>query len=164
LLAPLLPVTADELWRHLPGAREESVHLALFPAGLDRMVDFELVGRWHHLIRVREITNAAIEQRRQQKVVGTSLEAHVTLQASGDDLALLARYRDTLPMLFIVSDVTLVEGPPGSPLHVEVARAEGTKCIRCWRYVPHVSSDEALAGLCERCVDAVGTPAEHARP
>jgi isoleucyl-tRNA synthetase len=163
LIAPLLPVTADELWRHLPGAREESVQLALFPSGLDRMVDFELVGRWHHLIRIREIANAAIEQQRQHKVVGTPLEAHVTVHASGDDLALLTRYRDALPMLFIVSEVTLVEAPAGAPLHVAVGRADGTKCIRCWRYVPHVSEEEALAGLCDRCVDAVGTPAAPAR-
>jgi len=162
LIAPLLPVTADELWRHLPGSREESVQLALFPAGLDRMADFELVGRWHHLIRVREVVNAAIEQQRQLKVVGTPLEAHVTLQASGDDFALLARYRDALPMLFIVSGVTLAEAPAGSALQVAVGRADGTKCIRCWRYVPTVAADDVMAGLCDRCVDAVGTPAEPA--
>jgi isoleucyl-tRNA synthetase len=161
LLAPLLPVTADEVWRHLPGTREESVHLAMFPSGFDRMIDWDLVGRWHRLIRVREAVNAAIEEKRQAKVVGTSLEAHVHLRASGAEAVLLEEYRDSLPMLFIVSAVTLENaGAEDAPLSVEVSRVAGTKCVRCWRYVPEVAADDHHAGLCDRCVEAVSeTPA-----
>jgi isoleucyl-tRNA synthetase len=156
LIAPLLPVTADELWRHLPGAREDSVHLALFPSGLDRLADWDLAGRWHRLIRIRETVNAAIEEKRQAKVVGTPLEARVRLLAAGAEADILEEYRDTLPMLFIVSSVTLERAAEAdAPLHVEVSRADGTKCIRCWRYVPQVAADGHHAGLCDRCVDAV---------
>jgi isoleucyl-tRNA synthetase len=164
LLAPILPVTADELWRHLPGAREASVHLADFPAGLDRLIDRDLARRWERLLAVRDRVNAAIEGQRQQKVVGTSLEAHVRLRAAGPSLQLLERHRDDLPMLFIVSRVTLERLDEGAAagedrIEVEVTRVDGTRCIRCWRYVPEVATDETYAGLCGRCIEAVGGPA-----
>jgi isoleucyl-tRNA synthetase len=165
LIAPILPVTSDELWRLLPGERDESVHMAQFPSGLDAMVDEALARRWAQLIRIRETVNAAIETMRQQKVVGTPLEAHVALSARGDDLALLSRYRDDLPSLFIVSKVDLVAASGEGPgVEVAVSRVDGTKCIRCWRYVDVVAGEGAHAGLCERCVEAVkGLPEPAAR-
>jgi isoleucyl-tRNA synthetase len=165
LIAPVLPVTADELWRHLPGTREPSVHLARFPDGLDRLADWDLVGRWHRLIAVRDTVNAAIEAQRQQKVVGTPLEAHVHLEAGGEAGSLLEAHRDALPMLFIASQVTLAtdRGDAAAPLEadevrVSVTRAEGTKCVRCWRYVAEVAGDGLHEGLCGRCMSAVSDP------
>jgi isoleucyl-tRNA synthetase len=165
LLAPILPVTADELWRALPlstearSAKADSVHLTDFPDDLDPLQDAALVERWTTLIEIRSRVNAALETMRQQKTIGTSLEAVVTLGASGDTLALLQARRADLPMLFIVSDVAVrqVEGE----LTVDVARAPGVKCVRCWRYVPtdDISTTPAREGLCSRCVDAVGPAA-----
>jgi isoleucyl-tRNA synthetase len=156
MLAPVLPVTADELWRHLPGRREESVHIGEFPArdATTALLNEELVTNWERLIAVRDRVNAALEAKRQDKTIGTSLAAHVALRASGETLALLERYRDDLPMLFIVSAVTLQAGA-GEDLEVDVRRAEGQKCARCWRIVPSVSSVPATEGLCDRCVGAV---------
>ena len=157
LLAPILPVTADELWRHLPGRREASVHVAEFPdaGAVQGMQDTELVGRWERLIRLREMVNAALETRRQDKTIGTSLGARVILRASGDTFALLERYRGDLAMLFIVSDVELVPGGTDNSLDVTIERAEGQKCARCWRVVPRVSASPESAGICERCVAAL---------
>jgi isoleucyl-tRNA synthetase len=156
MLAPVLPVSADELWRHLPGRREESVHIAEFPARdtIQALLDDELVARWERLIAVRDRVNVALEAKRQDKTIGTSLAAQVTLRASGDTVSLLERYRDDLPMLFIVSAVTL-ETSASEDVDVEVRRADGHKCARCWRIVPAVSSVAATEGLCDRCVDAV---------
>ncbi len=158
LIAPLLPVSADELWRALPGERDDTVHLATFPTGLDAFVDPPLAARWERLLAVREAVLPHIEGMRQQKIVGQSLEAHVVLTASDDLYRLLDAYRDDLPMLFITSTASVVEGGPGDDLEVAVARSDGTKCVRCWRYVADVATDETFAGLCARCVEAV-TPA-----
>lgn len=157
LLAPILPVTCDELWRHMPGRREESVHVAEFPAGgaVEPLVDEELAARWARLIDVRDIVNAALEAKRQDKTIGTSLAASVTLRAGGDTARLLEPYRDDLPMLFIVSAVDLRTSPDAPELEVEVQKAEGHKCPRCWRIVPAISSAAGTEGLCERCVAAV---------
>ena len=157
LLAPILSFTTDELWRHLPGAREDSVHLALFPTGasLDGLKDAVLIARWTRLIAIRDQVLARIEPLRKDKQIGSSLQAKVVLSASGADMELLKAYEAQLPMLFIVSEVEVRERATGEELEISIDRASGTKCERCWRYVPKVSTDAARPGICERCEDAL---------
>jgi isoleucyl-tRNA synthetase len=163
LAAPILSFTADELWRFLPGDREESVHMAVFPpaAALEALADDDLVGRWDRLIAIREQVLAEIEPLRKSKQIGSSLQAKVVLSANQSLLPLLEQYAADLPMLFIVSEVELRPAPPDVEVHEEakprvtIERAGGVKCERCWRYVPSVSSDPASAGLCERCQEAL---------
>jgi isoleucyl-tRNA synthetase len=157
LLAPILPVTADDLWRHLPGPREESVHLARFPE-VAGFADRDLMGPWERLLEVRAQVNAALEAKRKAKEIGTSLGAKVVLTARGPVAALLEQYVADLPMIFIVSDVVLHAGATegADEVDVTVERAPGVKCERCWRYVPETRPEPDLAGLCTRCVDALG--------
>ena len=156
LLAPILPMTTDELWQHLPGKRDESVHLAEFPQNVDALQDPDLAARWDRLMQIRDEVNRALETERQAKTIGNSLGAKVTLRASGEDARLLDRHRDDLAMLFIVSQAS-VERPDqeGAGVEVVVQRAEGSKCPRCWRIVPTVSTAVDTEGLCDRCVDAL---------
>jgi isoleucyl-tRNA synthetase len=168
LVAPILPVTADELWQHLPGHVDDSVHLADFPSNLAALTDTALEGRWARLMKLREAVNAELEKLRQAKVVGKSLEATVILRPTGAMTELLQRYRSDLPTLFITSDVVIdtaadtgavtgatYQDADGSTVGISVARADGTRCDRCWRYVPVVSSEAHHAGLCPRCEQAV---------
>jgi isoleucyl-tRNA synthetase len=161
LLAPILPVTADELWRHLPGPREASVHLAEFPRGIEDLRHDELRGQWEQLLAVRDEVNRSLEVARQAKTIGTSLAAHVTLTAGGATGALLREHEADLPMLFIVSRVTLQMGG-AEGVTVAVARAEGEKCQRCWRIVPDVSRETDTEGLCDRCLGALAIDAPRA--
>ena len=165
LLAPILPVTADELWRHLPGPRDESVHLALFPGPPELQVfhDDELVGRWDRLTALRERVLAEIEPLRKAKQIGSSLQARVVLAASPAELQFLERHAAELPMLFIVSEVELQRAPADAgagsdDTRITIERASGVKCERCWRYVHAVSSDPTWAGLCDRCQEALAEP------
>jgi isoleucyl-tRNA synthetase len=155
LLAPILPMTSDEIWAHLPGTREGSVHLALFPDAPTDWIDTSLDSQWEALTAVRRTVNEALESARTQKTIGAPLTAHVTLVASGDTYTLLDAHRDELALLFIVSGVDLQRGE--GPLHVTVTHAAGEKCPRCWRFVDtvtHVGPDDDDR-LCGRCVDAV---------
>jgi isoleucyl-tRNA synthetase len=156
LLAPILSVTMDELWRGLPGPREASVHMALFPRQLEGHLDADLVARWTRLGAVRDAVNVALEQKRQDKTISGNLSAAVEVRAGGDALELLRRYEAWLPTLFGVSAVQLLEGggPDDAP-GIAVSRADGTKCERCWRVVPAVSSASGREGLCPRCVEAL---------
>ena len=160
LVAPILPVTAEQLWKALPGSREASVHLATFPSrsSLAELVDDELAAEGRQLLEVRDAVNAEIETRRKAKLFGNSLGARVTLTASGETLDLLRRYAGSLPLLLIVSQVEVREGAAGAPLHVDAAKADGVKCERCWRMVPSVTHDAGREGLCARCVDALAEP------
>jgi isoleucyl-tRNA synthetase len=153
LMAPVLSVTCEELWKHLPGHREESVHLSLFPQELERLQNPGLLSEWTRLIEVRDSVNVALEAARQQKTIGNSLGAHVQLRAGGATADLLERHEADLPMLFIVSSVRLSR-VADETLAVEVSKAAGAKCPRCWRTVP--SLVEASDGeICGRCAEAV---------
>ena len=162
VMAPILPFTADEMWRHLPGRRSASIHLERFP-DVQPLIDEELVERWARLLAVRDDVNAALEEKRKAKVIGNATGAAVHITARGPVGALLERYQAQLPTLFIVSDVTLDVGPVDATdeVRVEVEKAEGVKCERCWRIVPAVATDPERAGLCERCVDAVAETVTH---
>jgi len=154
LLAPILPVTADDLWRRMPGKREDSVHLADFPR-VEGYVDQPLVKEWERLLGVREVVNAALEQKRKDKVIGTALGAHVQVTARNGLGALLEHHRLELPMLFNVSEVSLSVEAQGADLRVTVERARGVKCARCWRFVPSVRTEPQWEGICDRCVEAL---------
>ena len=159
LMAPILSFTAEELWRYLPAAREESVHMAVFPsaAELDALANADLVARWQRLTDLRVQVLAEIEPLRKDKRIGSSLQAKVVVSATTAELAQLEPYAKQLPMIFIVSDVELRPAPDDVEAHTEarprvvIERAGGVKCERCWRYVPEVSADPAWAGLCDRC-------------
>tara|TARA_B100001123_G_scaffold450978_1_gene625667 strand:+ start:2771 stop:5560 length:2790 start_codon:yes stop_codon:yes gene_type:complete len=157
LMAPILPFTADQLWQYLPGERSASVHLEKFPS-VDTFIDSELLNNWNQLLEVRNEVNIALEEQRKNKVIGTSLGAIVKIKAQENLLGkLLAQHYEQLPMLFIVSEVVLnIDSKNESDdLKIQVERATGMKCERCWRYVPTLTSDPNKEGLCERCADAL---------
>jgi isoleucyl-tRNA synthetase len=166
LLAPILPVTADQLWQHLPAtrpARAASVHLESLPEAA-RYENSQLLTTWDRLLQVREAVNAVLEQKRKDKVIGTSLGARVTITAGGPVAALLDAHRRQLPMLFIVSEVDLKLDAAATDdmLEVAVEKAGGVKCERCWRYVAKVRREPEWAGICDRCVDALAEPVRSA--
>jgi isoleucyl-tRNA synthetase len=115
---------------------------------------------WDRLLAVRDQVNAALEDKRKAKIIGNSLSASVTVTATGPIAALLEQYRDQLPMLFIVSDLTLNLGDTGGADHVQVdvGKARGIKCERCWRFVPAVRTEPDWSGICDRCVEALAEP------
>lgn len=125
--------------------------MALFPRDLDQWKDAALLDRWSKLVQVRDQVNLQLEEKRKDKTITANLSARVVIDASGDTASLLAEYRSFLPTLFGVSDVELkTSGAPDVTVAVE--KAAGTKCERCWRYVPEVNRE----GLCPRCVEALG--------
>ena len=154
LMAPILPFTMDELWRNLPGAREGSVHLAVFDTNFESWRDDLLLEQWTQLAAVRTQVNGALEERRQDKTITSNLSARVRVAASGELGELLARYAGELPTLFGVSEVVL-DPATDDTLRVAVGKAGGVKCDRCWRYVPSVAEAGEFKGLCERCVEAL---------
>ena len=164
LLAPILSVTAEEIWARLPGSRDASVHIALFPSDPARFRNEDLEQRWSQLLDVRRTVYPVLETARNAKVIGASLTAHVTVKAAGETYELLKRHEADLPMLFIVSSVRIERGESASDVQVEVDRATGDKCPRCWRFVDDATAAGELAGLCARCVTALGgTPVAAAR-
>ena len=163
LLAPIMSFTCEEVWQYLPALsdRPASVHLANFPGASDILgpsvpaEDAKQREEWTTLLAVRTEVLKALEEARQSKLIGGgNLEAQVTVTAGGSVYSVLKRYQDQLRYLFIVSAVTLAQGASGngtSGVTVQVARADGKKCERCWNYSIHVGEDSDYPTVCERC-------------
>jgi isoleucyl-tRNA synthetase len=164
LMAPILSFTAEEIWQVLPEVVRkqsglESVHLAAFPdSNLQWSDDSALADRWCAILEVRQAVQAVLEVQRREKVIGSSLEARVQIEANTDGFALLKEYEADLPGIFIVSQVELkpVHRLPHKPdFLVTPDRAIGAKCDRCWNYRPAVGTYEDHPTLCDRCIEPV---------
>jgi len=161
LAAPLISFTAEEVWQHMkkPADAPDSVHLALFPepeeltAGLGE-AQRKRAANWERLVKVRDSVLKSLETARQEKFIGAPLEAQVRLRANGDLYPLLREYENELPGLFIVSQVT-VEQHPDEELQVEIGRAAGNKCERCWKYTTDTGWDPEYPTICRACAEAV---------
>ncbi|EKO8569677.1 isoleucine--tRNA ligase [Staphylococcus pseudintermedius] len=159
LLAPIIPHTAEEVWSHIEQVDEESVHLTNMPAKEE--VDQALLDKWNTFMALRDDVNRALEAARNEKVIGKSLEAKVKIgnSSSFDTLAFLEGFND-LHQLFIVSQVELVEDTKGEVYQhgtIEIAKADGEKCARCWNYSESLGSVGELDDLCPRCQEVVKT-------
>jgi isoleucyl-tRNA synthetase len=155
LIAPVMPFTADEVWSFLPGRETESVHLAAFPAVDVKLRDEALDARWQKLMEVRGAAALELEKMRQSGAIGKSLEAQVTIAPESEETGkLLERFGPLLETVLIVSAVRLA-APTGGATQVSVGRADGAKCVRCWRWTTDVGADTAHPQLCGRCAETV---------
>lgn len=161
LMAPILPFTAEEVYQSMhqgrrPGSHAESVHTLLFPEYKPAHDREELLREWDQLMQIREVVSKSLEEVRQTRAIGNSLDAQVTVASGTDTAALLRRHAEDLRYIFIVSQVHVEEsGGNDAPLRSSVSPAEGEKCERCWNYSVRVGSDPDLPTLCERCLPVV---------
>jgi isoleucyl-tRNA synthetase len=180
-LAPILSFTAEEIWQHLPGRREDSVFLTdwyVLPPGFDAGSE---IGRrmgsdfWERVIVVREAVSKELERLRVAGGIGSSLDAEVDLYADAEIAELLAALEDELRFVLITSaarvhpladrpDAAVDASLPGGQLWIRVTPSDSTKCIRCWHHREDVGSDPVHPELCGRCVGNVagdGEPRRH---
>ena len=154
LLAPILCFTSQEIWSYIPkldGMKDYVVFEQMPEAKAAADEAFE--AKWDRIMAIRDDVKKVLEQARADKVIGSALEAGLTLYCSKEVYDFLnAIPMDELADLFIVSHVDLVEGEGGvkglvEGLGVSAAHAHGNKCLRCWKYETTVGED----GLCPRC-------------
>jgi len=158
LMAPILSFTAEEVWKHLPkgGGEKESVHLKLFPEAQREYLDEALNERWEKIREIRTVVTRALEEARKEKKIGLSLDAQVHLHLPEKVYQFLQPFQKELKSIFIVSSVTLHLGEKDEKeVTVEVLRAEGQKCERCWNYDVSVGQHPEHQTVCQRCVEAI---------
>ncbi len=181
LVAPILSFTADEVWDYLPKVegREASVHLAQFPKPEEIYSESPapLLGEWKHIFEVRDAAMVKLEEARQEKRIGKGLEAELQIAAAGELLALLKRHAAGLKEILNVSAVNVLKGTESdddpkvllddvqilsgisvgslSNYSIKVSPASGTKCARCWNFMPEVSNYGIWQNVCTRCSDAL---------
>ncbi|MFH0763758.1 MAG: isoleucine--tRNA ligase [Candidatus Omnitrophota bacterium] len=165
IMAPILPITADEVWSYLKfGNKSESIHLEPWPEdNYEKLYNKALDDKWAKLVAVREVVLKKLEEKRQANIIGSSLEAKLIFSTNDSGYKkLLSDNKDLLRYLFIVSEVELKDSvtdkndlDTGLPIAISVEKAKGEKCQRCWNYSEMVGRDESHPALCERCVKAI---------
>ena len=157
MLTPILAYTADEIWRYMPHTAADDKENVLYnemPKTVDVTVDESFISDWDRIHELRDTVKKSLEVVIKDKVVKTSLETCVTLKASGEEYKFIESVLPELKAVFIVSDVKLIESD--GELAVEVSKAEGEKCERCWAYSTTVGSCAEHPTLCARCAAILG--------
>lgn len=156
VLAPIMVHTSEEAWQYLPGDKEISVHLEAWPAKIPVTLSDEEVKMWEYFFEIRDEVNKRLDESRQNKVIGNSLEAKLRLIIPGDVYQFLSRFNGELKEFLLVSEIELLSNSDGrDTIEVDIAPLEYNKCQRCWMYSPTVGKNEKYPDLCERCVEVV---------
>jgi isoleucyl-tRNA synthetase len=164
LVAPILVFTSEEIWEYLPEQvrTEKSVHFSTWDELPQRYWDEDLDRRWDEFLEIRRVAAKGLELARTDKVIGASNEARLVLYADEAKRNTLESFAKDLRLLLIVSEVEIKDlaeaqdplySEPG--LAVDVLKAGGEKCQRCWKYFPELSGHEEHPQICGRCLDVV---------
>ncbi|RSK26958.1 isoleucine--tRNA ligase [Bacillus sp. HMF5848] len=163
LMAPILPHTADEVWTHIPNVDRESVQLTDMPEEQQFANSAEMMAKWNSFMNLRDDVLKALEIARNEKVIGKSLTAHVTLYVNEEANQLLTSIDESLTQLFIVSGFNIggsLEDAPSNAIKFDdvaivVSKADGETCERCWTVTRTVGAVTEHPTLCERCATVV---------
>ena len=156
LSAPIISFTAEEIWGFMPHSSEDdtqSVFLNQMPEKSGIEFSDEFISKWEFIYSTRETVNKVLEDARNSKTIGKSLEAGIIIHASESDYEKYNALSKQLAEILIVSDVTVEKSD--SETSFEVVKAEGSKCERCWCYSKYVGTNHKHPTLCERCAIAV---------
>ena len=153
LLAPILAFTAEEAWGYL--GYTGSVHLRYFPEVNPRWEDAEAEHAIEELLKLRGVIGQAVEQARQEKLIGNALEAAVVLRCDTSKLAGISL--PEMEEFFILSDLKLEQS---GEVAAVITRTPHAKCSRCWRHRVSVGTSTAHPELCDRCEGVVLSTAQ----
>lgn len=171
-IAPVLSFSAQEVWQQMPGARAKYVFADVWYDGMPD-VKLEYDDKfWQQVLIIKNAVNSALEQARNQQVIGGSLEASVTLFVNEQTMALLEQLGDELRFVLIASSVQLkpwdhrvdssdIDNELQLAVHID--KAQGKKCVRCWHFSKTVSLDPKHPLLCNRCITNVDGAGEKRR-
>ncbi|MDQ0161656.1 isoleucine--tRNA ligase [Bacillus alveayuensis] len=163
LMAPILPHTTEEVWSHISSVEEESVQLVDMPEPVEIDGADKLEEKWDSFMALRDDVLKALEVARNEKVIGKSLTAAITLFPDQKASELLNSIEESLKQLFIVSSFeiggSIEEAPEDAQsfdhVKIVVKLAEGKTCERCWVVTPEVGLDQEYETLCPRCAHIV---------
>ncbi|HZV97525.1 MAG TPA: isoleucine--tRNA ligase [Methylophilaceae bacterium] len=151
LMAPILSFTADEIWQTLGLSEQSTVFEELWYELPAHGLSETEIKSWQDVIGVRAVANKRIEEKREQGLVGSSLQSELDIYANGEIYQSLARLADDLRFVLITSRAS-VHQIAGDDMRVEVSPSEHAKCDRCWHYRADVGADPAHPHICSRCV------------
>jgi isoleucyl-tRNA synthetase len=170
-IAPILSFTADEIWQYLPGERAESVFLTEWYTDLPQLPTNSKMNDefWRQVLLVRDEVNKVLENARNNSVLGSGLEAEITLFCNPEIYQTLAQLQDELRFVLITSQAHIAPIDKASAtavttdiegLTIELHKSEHAKCQRCWHRLADVNKDPKYPNICGRCVDNLSNQGE----
>ncbi|MEJ5229792.1 MAG: class I tRNA ligase family protein, partial [Pseudothermotoga sp.] len=156
MLSPILAFTCEEAYEHFKCQQQKflSVQVEKWPEYHEEWIDQEVTSDFEELMKIRDHVLKALEEVRQSGGIGHSLDARVAIRSNSKKIrTLLERYAQYLEELFIVSQVEVHDSD--SELEVEVQKALGEKCDRCWKYHPMTGHDQEFPATCPRCASVL---------
>ena len=154
MIAPILSFTAEEAHKVFLNQedRQVSIYLHNFKEDVSpHYRDKELEKKWKKILSLRDIVLKEIEKKRESQIIGSSLEAEVRLTFPNEKYLFYKDLYDTLREVFIVSKVEITEGKE----KIEIKRAKGKKCLRCWNYREDVGIDKNYPDICGKCLNVL---------
>lgn len=159
LITPLVPHTAEEVWEYIPGVEAERVQLTDLPVAEVVLENDDIQEKWDHFMKVRDDVLKALEEARDEKVIGKSLEAKVTLIPKDDVTKAVLTTIPYLHQMLIVSDAIVTDSDPNAKeykyVDISVEKHPGEVCSRCWVVSETVGDDADHEEICTRCADIV---------
>ncbi|MBO5264703.1 MAG: isoleucine--tRNA ligase [Ruminococcus sp.] len=158
LAAPIISFTAEEIWTYMPHTStddKESIFLNQMPEKSGIEFSDEFVSKWDFIYSTRETVNKVLEEKRNEKLIGKSLEANIIIHCGESLYEKYNALTEELKDILIVSGVSASKDGNDEVLEIEVIKAEGDKCERCWSYSNTVGSDSEHPTLCARCAAVV---------
>ena len=159
LLTPILPHTMEEVWEYIPGDTEDYVQLTTIPEPTQVYTDDVQLEKWRLFMEVRDDVLKALEEARDEKMIGKSLESKVTLVPKTKEIADVLASIPYLHQMLIVSEAEVAEECAEAKDYKHVAvfveKHDGEVCERCWVSANTVGENKKHPTLCVRCADVV---------
>ncbi len=154
MIAPILAYTSDEIWQYMPHSSADNAKHVLFnemPEKIELKVEDGFMEFWDEIHELRDDVKKSLETFIKDKTIKSSLESKVVLSAGGSKLDFLKKAENELATVFIVSEVEVKDN--SGELEIEIQKAEGEKCERCWVISKTVGQNPEHPTICSRCCE-----------
>jgi isoleucyl-tRNA synthetase len=167
MFVPVLPHLAEDIFNYSPEKIKEaylrdrnffqselemnsaSILLSNWPVVKEKFVNLDLAKNWNRILELRDLCNKEIEVLRQEKIIGKSLEAGLSIKVGDLDYNLLKEIKDEIKTVFIISDLKLEKSVD---LEINAFRFEGIKCVRCWKLFNESEIHNQICGQCKKAI------------
>jgi isoleucyl-tRNA synthetase len=168
-LAPILSFTAEEIWKQMPGDRSDSIFLKTWYDELFELDEGDAMNMsfWQSILETRSAVSKQLEELRSEKIIGSSLDAEISVYCNGEHHKNMQQLEDELRFVMITSEATVntpdkatsesidVTFENGDTIRIETKASSHNKCVRCWHHREDVGSNKEHPELCGRCIENV---------
>ena len=166
-IAPICPHTAEEAWLHIPKNKDKSIFFNnWFDLDINSLNSCNITDtNWNDILEVKKAVSKSLEEKRTQNLIGSSLDADITISCSRDLYNTLNALGEELKFIFITSNAFLKNIDENysedtisindHKLNIDIINSDNKKCERCWHKCKTVGLNKKHKSICFRCISNV---------